>query len=131
MIVVDTCVIIWDALAPDKLSPRAKSAIQKADKNYELLICDISLWEIALLIKKKRIRVDDSPANLLRLTLNSRDYTVVAISPEIADLAVNLNPEINGDPADRLIVATSILKQAPLVTPDNNLLEAKMVKTIW
>ena len=128
---MDTCAIIWDALEPTKLSAKAKNAIKKADGSNELLMCDISIWEISMLVKRKRIEVDETPANLVRLILSSRNYTIVNISPEIAELSVNLNDEINSDPADRLIAATSILKQAPVVTADKNLIRANILETLW
>lgn len=131
MIVMDTCAVVWDALEPRKISAKASKAIEKADKASELLICDISIWEISMLIQRKRIKVDETPANLIKLMLSSRNYTVVNISPEIAELSVNLDDEINNDPADRLIAATSILKLAPLVTIDKNLREAAILETIW
>lgn len=131
MIIMDTCAIIWDALQKDKLTKKAKTVISKADASGELFICDISIWEIAMLAKRKRIEVDDTAANLVRLFLESRNITVMPITPEIAELSVNLGPEINNDPADRIIVATSIIKQAPIVTADTNLRDARMVETIW
>ena len=131
MITMDTCAIVWDALNPAKLSAKAKKAIKKADEDNELLICDISIWEISMLIQRKRIEVEETPTNLIRLILGSRNYTVVNISPEIAELSVNLGDEIYSDPADRLIAATSILKKAPIVTADQNLRGATVVDTIW
>ena len=128
---MDTCAIIWDALEPSKLSAKAKKAIKKADEKNELLMCDISIWEISMLVKRKRIEVNETPANLVRLILGSRNYTVANISPEIAELSVNLDVDINSDPADRIIAATSILKQAPVVTADKNLRDATIVKTVW
>ena len=131
MIIMDTCAIIWDALEPTKLSTKAKNAVKKADNGNELLMCDISIWEISMLVKRKCIEVDETPANLIRLILSSRNYTMVNISPEIAELSVNLNEEINSDPADQLIAATSILKQAPVVTADKNLIKASILETLW
>ena len=131
MITMDTCAIIWDALEPGKLSAKAKKAIKKADDSNALIMCDISIWEISMLVKRKRIEVDETPANFLRLILSSRNYTVVNISPEIAELSVNLDDDINSDPADRLIAATSILKQAPVVTADKNLRNATILETVW
>lgn len=128
---MDTCAIIWDALEPGKLSAKARKAINKADEKHELLLCDISIWEISMLAKRKRIEVDETPANFVKLILGSRNYTVVNISPEIAELSVNLDDEINSDPADRLIAATSILKRAPVVTVDKNLRDATIVETVW
>lgn len=131
MIIMDTCAIIWDALEPAKLTKKAKKAIGNADNNNDLLICDISIWEIAMLVKRKRIEVDESPANLIRIILSSRNYNVVNITPEIAELSVNLDSTINSDPADRLIAATSILKQAPVITADQNLRNVNVLETIW
>ena len=131
MLTMDTCAIVWDALEPSKLSVKAKKAIKKADDNNELFMCDISIWEISMLVKRQRIEVEETPANLFRLILSSRNYTVINISPEIAELSVNLDDEINSDPADRLIAATSILKQAPVVTSDKNLRNSTILETVW
>jgi len=129
MILLDTCAIIWDALAPDKFSDDANRAIKL--KEQELMICDISIWEISMLIKKKRLVVDNTASGFINLLLQSRNYLVQDITPEIADLSVNLGSEINQDPADRLIAATSILNNAPLVTADENLRRATVLETIW
>jgi PIN domain nuclease of toxin-antitoxin system len=111
MILLDTCAIIWDALDPGKLSPDAKNAIEFNEE--ELIICDISIWEISMLIKRERLVVNDTASGFLNLVLQSRNYLIQEITPEIAELSVNFASEINNDPADRLIVATSILANAP------------------
>ncbi len=127
--VLDTCAIIWDALEPGKLSPFATKAIQSS--RNELIICDISFWEIAMLIKRKRLEVDDTSAGFINLLLQSRNFHVQEITPEIAELSVHLGPEINHDPADRLIAATSVLRGAPVITADQNLRDATLLETIW
>jgi PIN domain nuclease of toxin-antitoxin system len=129
MILLDTCAIIWDALETSKLSPGAKTAIELNEG--ELMICDISIWEISMLMKKKRLEVDETASGFINLVLQSRNYLVQEITPEIAELSVNFGPEINSDPADRLIAATSILGNAPIVTADENLRGAIILKTIW
>ena len=129
MIVLDTCAIIWDALETSKLSPLATKAIKHA--RNELIICDISFWEISMLIKRKRLEVDETASGFITLLLQSRNFHIQEITPEIAELSVNLGPEINNDPADRIIAATSILMNAPVITADQNLREATLLKTIW
>jgi PIN domain nuclease of toxin-antitoxin system len=129
MILLDTCAIIWDALDRDQLSADAKNAITLNDR--ELMICDISLWEIAMLIKKKRLVVDGTASGFINLLLQSRNYLVQEITPEIAELSVNFGVELNNDPADRLIAATSVLGNVPVVTADNNLRVASLLETIW
>ena len=95
------------------------------------MICDISFWEISMLIKRKRLEVDDTASGFISLLLQSRNFHIQEITPEIAELSVNLGSEINNDPADRLIAATSILRNAPIITADQNLREASLLETIW
>lgn len=131
MILMDTCAIIWDALEPDKLSKNGLNAINKADESNTLIISDISIWEISMLIKKKRIEVDATAANFINLFLQSRSVSVQSISPEIAELSVNFGADINNDPADRIIAATSIILNTQLVTADQNLIDSQMINTVW
>lgn len=131
MILMDTCAIIWDALEPTKLSEAALAAINKADEHNALIIADISLWEIAMLIKKGRIEIETTAANFMNLYLQSRNIVVQSISPEIAELSVNLSADINSDPADRIIAATSIIYNAQLVTADQNLRNNNLLDTLW
>ena len=130
MIAMDTCTIIWDALSPKNLSRKAKSAINKHEHSG-LVFCDISAWEIAMMIKKEKLQIDETPANFIRAILDSRNYVYKKITPEIADLSVNLAEDINKDTADRIIVATAIIENIELVTADKNLIQSDAVKTIW
>ncbi|GAA3952702.1 type II toxin-antitoxin system VapC family toxin [Allohahella marinimesophila] len=131
MILLDTCAIIWDALDRSKLTGEASAAIAKADEHNALIICDISIWEIAMLIQRDRIKVECTAANFIDLYLASRNLAVVTISPEIAELSTSFGQEINNDPADRIIAATSIIHNAQLVTADMNLRQSSLVDTIW
>ena len=97
MILMDTCAIIWDALEASNLSDNAASAIEKADKHKALIISDISIWEISMLIKKKRLEIDSTATIFLNLFLQSRNVSVQSISPEIAELSVNFDHKINND----------------------------------
>ena len=129
MMLLDTCAIIWDALEPKKLTVEARDAIEHTGN--ELIICDISLWEIAMLISKKRLQVDNTASGFTRLALQARDLQVAEITPEIAELSVNFGEEIGKDPVDRIIAATAIVKNAPIVTADRNLRDTSIIETIW
>jgi len=131
VIVLDTCAVIWDALEPAKLSDKAAHVIDKAELSNQLFISDITIWEISMLVKKGRIKVNTSSSELISCYIQSRAVQIIAISPDIAELSVNLNDEINNDPADRIIAATSILNNAQLVTADQNLIESDLINTIW
>lgn len=131
MILLDTCAVIWDALDRQQLTEKAQNAINKADKFNALIISDISIWEIAMLVQKERIKIDTTASGFTNLYLQARNISVVQISPEIAELSVNFGPEITKDPADRIISATSIIHNAQLVTADQKLISSELVDTLW
>lgn len=131
MIVLDTCAIIWDALDADRLTITASKAIQAAEKNNELMISDISIWEISMLISRKRLEIEDTASAFINFYLQYRSIFVQPISPEIAELSVSFGQEINNDSADRIISATTIIKGARLITADKNLINSERIATIW
>ncbi len=131
MIVVDTHIIIWHALRPEMLSQKAKDAIDTANNTDGIIFCDISLWEIAMLIHKKRLILDVDYLKFIELVFDSNQYILKGISPEIADLSSNLFAKDNKDPADRIITATAMVEKTKLVTADNKLQQSKNLITIW
>lgn len=131
MIVADTHIIIWNALKPERLSQKANEAISSANKEEGIIFCEISLWEIAMLIKKGRVSIEIGYQEFIKLVLESNNYVLRGITPEIAELSAQLLPHINGDPADRIIAATSIIENAKLVTADKKLRQSRKIVTIW
>lgn len=131
MVVLDTCALIYDALSPKQIGKAARRVIAEAAAASQLLCSDISLWEIAMLVHKKRLDPGTDIATFLRVALEARAIRVRPISPEIANLSVSFPAFINHDPADRIIVATAVLEHATLVTCDANLRDSGLVKTVW
>ena len=131
MIVVDTHIIIWNALKPEMLSRKAEKAISAANKSDGIIFCDISLWEIAMLMHKGRLSIDVEYLEFIKLILESNNYVYRGITPEIARLSAKLFSDNNKDPADRIIAATSIIENAKLVTADKKLRQSGKVTTIW
>ncbi len=131
MITVDTHVILWDALRPELLSSKAQKAIKTANESDGILFCEISLWEIAMLIHRKRIHIPISYLEFINLLRSSNKYYLQGITPEIAELSVTLAAEINQDPADRIICATSLIMKNNLLTADKNLQKSKVINTVW
>lgn len=131
MITVDTHIIIWDALKPEVLSAKAKSELEQANNSDGIIFCDISLWEIAMLIKKKRLELDITYLEFIELLKASNKFIFQSITPEIADLSTKLSDELNADPADRIIAATSIISNTPLISADKNLRRANKLNIIW
>lgn len=130
MIVLDTHVLVYDALAPARLSLRARKAIDHAFATRELACCDISLWEIAMLVARDRLDPGMDARQFLDDLIAVRRLQVLPITPEIAVLSQS-DAFSHGDPADRLIAATALLHRAPLVTSDVKLRKLKEISTVW
>ena len=94
-------------------------------------IGDISLWEIAMLVSKKRLNIGTDYQSFISLILTAFRYTIRPITPEIANCSTTCLPESHKDPADRLIAATAICEGVPLVTADKRLRMCTSVRTIW
>ncbi len=131
MILLDTCVLVFDALAPDRLTAPALQAIEEGDKNRTLHCSDISLWEIAMLISKGRLEPGTDTLSFLKLILSSRMIRPLAIIPEIAQISSHDGMFTHNDPADRLIAATALHYRIPLVTADTSLKNVRQLMTIW
>jgi PIN domain nuclease of toxin-antitoxin system len=130
VILLDTCVLVFDALAPDRLSGVARDALARAEAEGALACADISLWELAMLIRKGRLDPGTDAATFCRLALDARGVRVLPITAEIAVESTRLDLP-HGDPADRLIAATAIVHGAALLTVDENLRASPAVETLW
>ena len=130
LIVLDTHALIYDALAPARLSARARKAIALAAAERSLACSDTSLWEIAMLIARKRLDPAMDVRQFLDDMLAARQVRVLPITAEIAVLSQS-DMFSHGDPADRLIAATARLHRAALITADANLRKRKEIATIW
>ncbi len=130
MILLDTHALVFDALARDRLSRGARKAIDEGDAAGDLACCDISLWEIAMLISKRRLRVEVDTVVFLQTVIAARSLRVIPISAEIATLSASGEVGV-GDPADRLIAATALQYGAPLITRDRALAAVPGLEIIW
>ena len=129
-IICDTNVLLFDALQPERLTHQVCVELEQGESNKALACSDISLWEIAMLIAKKRIIVDMACDLFIKEILSARKIQVLAISAEIAALSQS-NFFLHGNPADRIIAATALQQKSPLLTSDKKLHEISQIKTIW
>lgn len=131
MLILDTCVLVFDALDPGRLSKKAVAAIAQAEESGTLACCDISLWEIAMLVSKGRLEPGTNARIFIKLVLEARQIEVLPISAEIAAQSAMPDFCAHGDPADRLIAATAIIHKAQLLSPDRKLSKIAALKTVW
>lgn len=86
-------------------------------------ISSIVHWELAMLAKRGRIELDLAARELHDVL---RALHVFPITLELARVSCTL--DFNADPADHLIVATSIVHDIPLMTRDAKIRRSKLVR---
>ena len=130
MILLDTHVVMWLVLDPDKLSKKATVAIEQARKAQNgIAVSIVSQIEIAYLIARGRIRTALSMEQFLQ-DVESR-FIVLPLNTEIAARAAQLPVSYPRDPMDRIIGATAIVEGLPLVTSDAGIQDSNSLRTIW
>jgi PIN domain nuclease of toxin-antitoxin system len=130
LILLDTHIVLWLAFDAARLSKKAKTTIEEARQSGEgVAISDITLLELAMLARKKRI--------LLSLSLGSflseveRRFVVLPMNGHICVRAFALPSTYPKDPADRVIAATALVQGLSLVTADREIRQSHAVPTIW
>jgi PIN domain nuclease of toxin-antitoxin system len=130
VILVDTHVVVWLAFAQDRISRKAKTAIDAARKDADgLAISDITLFELATLTSKGRVRLDISLESFLQ-EVEFR-FVVLPITGRVCARAIGLPPSYPKDPADRIIGATALVEGLSLLTADREIRNSKVLRTIW
>jgi PIN domain nuclease of toxin-antitoxin system len=130
VILLDTHVVVWLAFDQHRISKRARTAIDQTRKSTEgLAIADITLFELATLTSKGRIRLDISLETFLQ-EVESR-FVVLPMSGRACARAVGLPPSYPRDPADRMIGATALVEGLTLLTADSEIRKSRIVQTIW
>lgn len=130
MILLDTHVVLWLALEPERISKNAKEAIEDARRNRDgLAVCGLTLLEIATAYGKERVSLDVSLESFLR-DVEER-FVVLPISARACARTLTLPANYPKDPGDRVIGATALVEGLALVTADRGIRRARVVRTIW
>jgi PIN domain nuclease of toxin-antitoxin system len=130
VILADTQIVLWMTLSQDKLSEPAATALRNAQRNNEGVgIASSTLWEIAMLVSKRRVVCPYPISKYLQLV--ERMYQVHPINADIAERSTLFSDAYPKDPTDRLIGATALVHGLTLVTADTAIRESGEVSCIW
>ena len=126
-LLLDTQAFLWFSLRDQRLSRRAKDAIEAADSL--LMISPVCFWEIAIKVKVGKLSVPSSFRDFISEELTANDILVLPITVDHAAMTLEL-PFHHKDPFDRMLVAQSLVEGWPIVSSDG-LLDAYGVNRIW
>ena len=130
MIVLDTHALVW-WVEGGKLSQAAATAIADEQPDGEILVSSITAWELALLVRRGRLRLALDVSDWLAAVGRVRAVRYVPVDNKIALASVALPDSFDSDPADRIIVATARSLGAALVTADDKIRGYPHIRTVW
>jgi len=120
-LVLDTHV--WKMLLDgNRFATRVLKRIDRAAGADSLYIAAITVWEIAMLVEKGVLRLNIPTLPWTTEAIHASRVVVSPLEPAVGVDAGHL-PTFHGDPADRLIVATTRYLGATLVTRDTRILD--------
>lgn len=122
MILLDTHVLIWAVTDDPRLGSVAQAAIEETGRSDRLAVSAITPWEIALLVQKDRLHLEQEVGTWIETTLALPSVQLLPIEPAIAVSSVLLPGAFHADPADRFIVATARHFDISLLTADRAIL---------
>ncbi len=126
-VLLDTHAALWLVQGDDRLSRAALSRIEGLAHD-EIFISDLALFELALLITKRRVVINEALDRFLNDF--AAHFQMLPLDATIATKAVELKLA-QGDPFDRIFVATAIRHKLPFVTRDRPIRDSGLVRTIW
>jgi PIN domain nuclease of toxin-antitoxin system len=128
VIVLDTHAWVFLVDDPKRMGKAARRAIGKADR---LGVAAVSLWEIALLVEKRRLSLDRDLLPWIQDALGEPKIELLPLTPAVVSTAHQLRGALDGDPGDRLIVATALVEGAVLVSKDARITDSGVVPVVW
>lgn len=122
-LLLDTHVLVRWLISPEALTPAQAGAISEMEQRAApLSISAITLWEIAQLVSRGRIRIHTALPAWLRDLEYHPLMDVRPLTAEVAAEGAALDDDFPKDPADRIIVATARVHRIRLATSDDRIL---------
>ena len=123
---IDTHILLWLMLEPQKLSNAVKKTLQNT--NNELYISRISLWEIAIKIKIGKLNIKMNFIDIC-VALKENDFILLDLKNKhiVETLAL---PFHHRDPFDRMLIAQAKTENLTIITKDQNFSEYN-IDILW
>lgn len=114
--ILDTCALLWLAAGDPRLNDSTRKLIADSPS---VGVSAISAFEIAQKSRKGHLVLPDPPSEWFRTITDHHQIDRLNLTAELCLCATEL-PEIHKDPFDRLIIATALQLDRPVVTADTN-----------
>ena len=116
-LLLDTCAVLW-LMNGEGLRADAQRAIASAERMRAVFVSPLSAWEIATLVRKRRLMLSMDPESWFAAALAQPGIKLAPMPPRTLIASSSLPGTPPNDPADRIILATVRAENLTLVTRD-------------
>ncbi len=114
-LLLDTHVLLWWLLKPQKLSRKAYALIERGD----VVVSVISIWEVRIKSDSGKLKVPPGPLPEL---IERQGFRLLPLGVEHVMAAADVGGA-HGDPSDRMLLGTAYAERMVFATRDAQILE--------
>jgi PIN domain nuclease of toxin-antitoxin system len=127
----DTHAVIWYLFEPTKLSPAAEAALTGAVRSGAVIyVSSLSVVEVRYLVEKFKLPPTTYDDLVTALNDPASPVKSLPVDLDVARAVERIPRDIVPDLPDRIIAATALTHNLPLVTSDRKI-QAAPITTIW
>lgn len=109
-VIVDTHIFLWQFFDDPRLSKPMREIIE--DQSIELLLSDVSIWEIAI-----KVQIGKLPFDMRDIEREVKRCGYIRLPIERAHVAaVATIKRYHNDPFDHLLIAQAMVERAPVLS---------------
>jgi PIN domain nuclease of toxin-antitoxin system len=126
-LLLDTHIWLWSTLEPQRITRRVEKAL--AAPENELWLSPVSVGELIVLLRRKRIQLPNDVAAWVAQTMQDMQLSEAPFTVEVA-LAISSINFPHGDPADHFLAATAKVFDLTLLTADEHLIQLPGIRVL-
>jgi PIN domain nuclease of toxin-antitoxin system len=126
-LLLDTHIWLWSTLEPQRITRRVEKAL--AAPENELWLSPVSVGELIVLLRQKRIQLPNDVAAWVAQTMQDMQLSEAPFTVEVA-LAISSINCPHGDPADHFLAATAKVFDLTLLTADEHLIQLPGIRVL-
>jgi len=125
--VTDTHSLVWYLTEDPRLSNKALSVLASSENEGTIIVPAVVLAEIMFIARKGRVTI--SFDETLKKIEESDNFVIAPLDSDTLRIADKIEADL--EMHDKLIAATALYYEAPLITKDENLILSEVVTTVW
>lgn len=130
-VVADSHAIVWYGHDSDRLSERARAALDEAMAGDGVVLSIVTLVDLWYVTQSTGGVSEEELDAIRRQVASSPTMRFWPVDEAVVEEFTTIDRSVMRDPWDRFIVAPELATGLPLITADRRICDSGLVETIW